>query len=719
MAVSFYKDANSWKINGSPVPNGVYRAFYQGTGATATITVVHPQFGNRAIISNETVSNILKEDGSTYADLDEFDAAVGDFFLSASVGGAGATITANHVFASDTARNTYFTTDPNHEELLPGLTIVSGNEIQRWAAATPATVGDYDGSNFVDITGASLTGAQIKILYEGNSDTNALTDAKLAILNHITENSDGDLVFDTSVIFPPGSVSIGDSIIESGGRIISAQSRSTGNQGAFIIQLFDTDSYIAATVYDPNQTAQTFDIQTTDDSVTSPATEINFRQVVQNDVQFQAIDFKPAGGSVTSDFTFEVRLTETGLPIYDETVSPSDVTDLTGGIFRYTLLNPSQLDDGFDAYVTVNGIALLGGPQDGSDGVRFGDTANSNFFPWLRSFSIPIVRQNIATENYVTTQLGTKQDDLGTPNIDDQIVVFDADGTHTFENLPTGGTDNYADSVDLGVNADSTVTITIGRTGTLSDLDSDFRLIAGSNVTLTPNSQDRTITITASGQAYHAPTLQNFRVDIASRVDLNTDLNTSHTFNWDAHNAANLATLVIQVTSGTNQTITLPINDGANSATFTLSGIDTSTTGTLTFQLVGTDTNSDSVTSNTITINIADVAAHEYLYDGLNDSNDFSTIDISGFDQQEVTGPSGQTFAVSTGAVTANQYFGILTLNSHTITIFDTVLQQDVTSIFTRTQNTRVIGGQNFDSYTIGPLNEDTVGQTYNVTIVT
>lgn len=82
----------------------------------------------------------------------------------------------------------------------------------------------------------------------------------------------------------------------------------------------------------------------------------------------------------------------------------------------------------------------------------------------------------------------------------------DTDGSNGNPVLPAadgrnleGVTDNYADSATLSVSSDNTVTLTIGRTGSLADLTGSFRLIAGSNTTLTPNIVDGTITIASTG----------------------------------------------------------------------------------------------------------------------------------------------------------------------------------------------------------------------------
>ncbi len=307
-----------------------------------------------------------------------------------------------HIFADAAARDAYFNPDKLFE-LTTGLEVVTAGDIEKWIGETKPL--SYDNANWKSISGTALSAAEIKTLYESNPDTNALIDAKLSILNHLSEDSNG-ILSDVSWTFPPGSIHVGDSIIESGGRIISTKSESTGNQGAFMIQLFDETQYYNATVIDYTQSIQSYDIQITDDTVTSPLQELNFKQITQSDTHLNAVRFKPAGGVLPASFLFEIRMNEFGSPIYSETILPSDVTDIGSGIFEVSLNNPSVFDIGFGVFIKTSGIQLLGGEGfDGFDGIRYGDSTINDFFPWLQSRSIPVIRQNIATENYVVNEI--------------------------------------------------------------------------------------------------------------------------------------------------------------------------------------------------------------------------------------------------------------------------------------------------------------------------
>ncbi len=93
------------------------------------------------------------------------------------------------------------------------------------------------------------------------------------------------------------------------------------------------------------------------------------------------------------------------------------------------------------------------------------------------------------------------------------------------------------------------------------------------------------------------------------------------------------------------------------------------------------------------------------LYYGLSSSNDPATVDLS-----TLTGPVDATDpqTVTTGVAAQGDYFIILSANTHDITaITDTVLNQPVLDIFTKTNDVRTEGGVTYDSYVIGPLNAD------------
>lgn len=242
-------------------------------------------------------------------------------------------------------------------------------------------------------------------------------------------------------------------------------------------------------------------------------------------------------------------------------------------------------------------------------------------------------------------------------------------------------------------------------------------LTAGTNITLDYDDTAGTLTInsTASGTTFNAPRITNFNIqNLPSRVNLNTDLNVQRTITFDVMHQTNIqGNLTLEVTTGDNQTVSTPFIDGENTKTVTFSGIDTSSSGNVTFKLTGTDLQSNTFESNTITTEIRTLQEHEYFYYGLSSSNNPSTIDTSGMTNVEATTGS---HIIATGAVTSGQYFILLVPEDHDIvSITDDVLQQDVTDIFDDTSNVRQINGINYNSYVVGPLNAI---NTENYTIV-
>ena len=106
------------------------------------------------------------------------------------------------------------------------------------------------------------------------------------------------------------------------------------------------------------------------------------------------------------------------------------------------------------------------------------------------------------------------------------------------------------------------------------------------------------------------------------------------------------------------------------------------------------------------------------LYHGLSDSNNPASVDTGTLNAVTETNTT-TTATVSTGTTTAGQYYIILVPVVHDITqIRDTVLDQDVTSLFTKTTNVRTISSQQYNSFVIGPLNAG-VSESYVLTLTT
>jgi hypothetical protein len=136
-----------------------------------------------------------------------------------------------------------------------------------------------------------------------------------------------------------------------------------------------------------------------------------------------------------------------------------------------------------------------------------------------------------------------------------------------------------------------------------------------------------------------------------------------------------------------------------SSFTQTITSVTLQNNASVTFELSGTRNDGSRISK---TFSIRAHALAEKLYFGRSASNNPATVDETGFDSIEA-GVDGSS--VTTGTASANEYFIILTPTNHDISsITDTVLQQDVTDIFTKTENVRTIGSVSYNSFVIGPL---------------
>lgn len=220
------------------------------------------------------------------------------------------------------------------------------------------------------------------------------------------------------------------------------------------------------------------------------------------------------------------------------------------------------------------------------------------------------------------------------------------------------------------------------------------------------------------------PSLHNFTIDIPSRVDLNTDLNTARTINFDVSNFSQLTALTLIVTTGDDKTITTPTSDGLQSESVTLSGISTASAGSVTFQLSGT-TATGTVTSNIVTVTIANLSSTEQAYYGsLSSIDGFSTVDIATLTAVDVSN-SGTTYNVAE-SVANNNYFGILSPDDRDpVSIFNTISNRfaynpsdpSVTSSFTLATAVRTIDSRTYNLLTTQNLSGFT--GTFNYRIVT
>ena len=235
-----------------------------------------------------------------------------------------------------------------------------------------------------------------------------------------------------------------------------------------------------------------------------------------------------------------------------------------------------------------------------------------------------------------------------------------------------------------------------------------------------------TFDVVIGGATFLAPHLTGFAMTgLPARIDTTASLAGNYSASVDVANSANVdgGLTVMANTTPIHTIAAASIVEGLNSFTVNISAAEwTSILGgsppNVVIKVTGSDSQSAAFESNALTVERRDLDQHEYLYDGLSASNNPAAIDIAGMDQNEIGSISGQTISISTGATTAGRYYIILVPAIYNITIVDTVLEQDVTSIFSKTDDVRQINSENFDSYVLGPLNAGG-DETYNVTITT
>lgn len=251
-------------------------------------------------------------------------------------------------------------------------------------------------------------------------------------------------------------------------------------------------------------------------------------------------------------------------------------------------------------------------------------------------------------------------------------------GTNTyaiiFDNTDPDMVDNYVDTLGVEVSG-QTLTVTLGRTGNLPDL-------------------VRTATLPGVAPAPAAPSVHNLTIDIPSRVDLNTNLNTAHTIGFDVSNYGSITDFDLIVTTGDDVQLVSPTRDGDQQQSVTLSGIDTSSAGSVVFQLQATHAGG-TVTSNAVTVEVRDLQDHEYTYVNTQADRLPANFSTTGANQAEYQ--SSQTIAIPTFA------------NSRYVVIAQLASEPDISSImiggleqvgtFEKVAGTAQVGGQTFEFY--------------------
>ncbi len=207
---------------------------------------------------------------------------------------------------------------------------------------------------------------------------------------------------------------------------------------------------------------------------------------------------------------------------------------------------------------------------------------------------------------------------------------------------------------------------------------------------------DATVT---GGVPQPGASITGFSINLPATVDIGTDINQSRTISFTTAQTSQIASMNLIITDGNDLSLTVPSADGAQTATVLLSGIDTSSAGTVTFQIRATTTGGQTIMSNSQIVTVRAVAADEQAYYGVRPTNDFATVATSLLTSVDVQ-PAGSTYTIS-GSWPATEFIGILEPTDRPITsIVETAFNQETLSTWTRTASARTINGQAYDLLT-------------------
>ncbi len=208
------------------------------------------------------------------------------------------------------------------------------------------------------------------------------------------------------------------------------------------------------------------------------------------------------------------------------------------------------------------------------------------------------------------------------------------------------------------------------------------------------------------------PSIHGLFSDIPSRVNLDTDLNVPHNFTFNVSDYSQFTALELIVNSGTDQALTIPTSNGVQSQSVTLQGIDTSSQGSVSFQLRGTYSGGV-VVSNTITVQVRNLAPHEFTY--INSQVDQVSANFTTTRANSAEYLASQTLSIP--VFTGSEY----------VVIGQPASENDITSLFiggldqigtfTKSPDTALINGVAYEFYFSNNLLLGTVVSNVQITI--
>lgn len=368
------------------------------------------------------------------------------------VGGGTAAVTPDHIFESVAARDAYFDSpDPHLDELLIGTPIivnvgtpsVPDVRFQVWSGANqPSTYPSPITTEWADAGNTSLTAAQIQLL----AGLGALTDGQIPQKqgdtlekSSLVEGS-ARMVSSKPIQAPEffgntGSIFFGDANVTFAGAGLELFDPINNRQCGIIAKLIGQER--------PEEFLDTLAERTADINLLSDENfgSFDFDYTISNEsgrdgvraIAFTIIPHEAGSG------TFIVRKdNQSGPPFVSATVMDI-LAGQIGSEVRITLQNAFRGENGDTVHVSYSGNAVRG------------STIATVQTPYLKVHFQDFTKTNLAR----TTDVDTKEDDLGAPSSDGQFLSSTVAGVRSWADAPTTGTDVDAihDNVAGEINA--------------------------------------------------------------------------------------------------------------------------------------------------------------------------------------------------------------------------------------------------------------------------
>ncbi len=520
--IDIISSANGFTINNGTLNPRTYKIEQGNKFNEIRISNVYRE--NDLILKSTPISEITVDGSAPYADISLLSEVLTPILFTRGGGNGSGVPTQDHIFENAAARDAHFTT--NLSELRTGTPIFVGGvdlgggqfgtQLQEWGGVNdPLT---YDNTDWVSGGIIGLTGAQIKVLYESNADTNAFTDTLLTKLNAarlypaLTETVDA-LVSTKSIVTPDNSIFLGNLRLSNGSFSINVEELGSGRQFFPVAyELLDAGTNrpyqwsLGGVINTPSAAGK---------SETLTGTEVQFRAI--NVINGVANAYVFDSNVLTEDVNLQVRVNShtNPTPTFDwKRATGGEGFTLPMGENTLTLPIPQFFEAGLELFVTVsspNQISLKG--ETLSVPLSGGGVQNEGV-PYIETVGRQAIRRDIAYLSDIVVNPPISPSGMFTSfSIDGQstsvTTPFTLSGNQTFNfsiNNPSLFTGNLTilqgDAVLLDtISTTSTSSIISVTSSTLSNVgDNEVFTIRGTNTDGTVVSRTFTIHASGSGQ---------------------------------------------------------------------------------------------------------------------------------------------------------------------------------------------------------------------------